>query len=55
MNALKPLGLYERVDDELRLPSWMDDDIDLYVAIDASTATISFSACNEFLLRTLSP
>ena len=34
VEALIELGLYERVDDELRLPSWLDGDAPLYVAID---------------------
>ena len=43
------LGLYERVDDEPRLPSWLDGDAPLYVAIDDDNSTITFSCRDKFL------
>ena len=49
VEALTELGLYERVDDELRLPSWLDGDAHLYVTIDEDNRTIAFSRGNEFL------
>ena len=39
---LTELGLYERVDDELRLPSWLDGDAPLYVTIDEDNGTYCF-------------
>jgi hypothetical protein len=49
IEALTELGLYERVDDELQLPSWLDDDAHIYVAIDQDKRTLSFSNGKEFL------
>ena len=46
---LAKLGLHERVADELRLPSWLDNNIELYVAIDESNQTFAFSTGNKFL------
>lgn len=47
--ALVELGLYERVGDELRLPSWLDGDAPFYVKVDREARTISFHRDSEFL------
>jgi hypothetical protein len=49
VEELTELGLYERVGDELRLPSWLDGIADLYVRISECDRTIVFSSGNEFL------
>lgn len=49
VEALTWLGLNEGVDDELRLPSWLDGDAHLYAAIDEDKHTVAFSRGNEFL------
>ena len=46
---LASLGLFERVGDELQLSSLVDDNVELYVKIDESDQTITFSAGSEFL------
>ena len=47
--SLVKWGLYERVGEELRLPSWLDGDAYLYVAIDKTNKTIKFSCGDHFL------
>lgn len=47
--GLAELGLYERVDGELRLASWLEGDAPFYVAIDEDNCTVSFSRGHEFL------
>ena len=46
---LATIGLYRRVGDELQVASWLDNNVDLYVAIDESNETVAFSAGDEFL------
>jgi hypothetical protein len=47
--ALSALGLFERVDEELRLASWLDGDAPLYVIIDADKFSVRFCRDSEFL------
>lgn len=49
VESLTELGLLERVEDELRLPSCLDDDTQLYVKIDDDKQTLAFFTGNEFL------
>ena len=49
VEALTELGFYERVGDSLRLPSWLDGDAHLYVAIDDDNSAITFSCRNKSL------
>jgi hypothetical protein len=47
--AVAELGLYERVDGELRLPSCLEGDAPLYVAIDEANRKLRFSRGNNLL------
>lgn len=49
VELLHALGLLERVEGELRLPSSLDGDAQLYVKIDDDKQTLAFSTGNEFL------
>jgi hypothetical protein len=48
-DGLIGLGYYERAGEELRLPSWLDGDANLYVQIDKIKRTIKYSRGDGFL------